>query len=157
LTENLFKVATAVAIAIIFYLLLTMFLQRLVYAICFIFFLWLALATRSHPQWFHPIIAKYGGDTIWAGMCLFFLRMLFLRVSLWKLALINFTLGALDEFSQLYTAPWANQIRSNTLGRLLFGVGFLWSDILCYAVGTLLAYIIIWQGERWLIKPAVSS
>ncbi len=117
--------------------------RRIVYGCCFIFFTWLALATRSHRQFFHPLLVEYGGDTIWAGMFLFFLRMIFLDTALWKLALINYALGVADECSQLYRAPWANDIRSSTVGHLLFGAGFLWSDILCYAIGTLLAYLII--------------
>ena len=123
-------------------------LLRIIYCGIFIFLTWLALATRSHHQWFHPLIVAYGGDVIWAGMFLFFLRMFFLHTTLWKLALINYALGAADEFSQLYRAPWANTIRATTIGRLMFGVGFLWSDILCYAIGTLLAFVIIWLVER---------
>ena len=121
--------------------------RRIVYLFCFVFLVWLALATRHHTQWFHPLIVQFGGDTIWAGMFLFFLRMIFLRPKLWKLALIAWLMGVADEFTQLYDAPWANAIRATTLGRLLFGVGFLWSDILCYAVGILLAFIIIWLAE----------
>jgi hypothetical protein len=121
---------------------------RILYGICFIFLIWLALATRSHHQWFSPLIVEYGGDVIWAGMFLFFLRMIFLETPLWKLALVNYALGVADEFSQLYQAPWANHIRATTLGRLLFGAGFLWSDIGCYAIGTLAAFIIITLAER---------
>jgi hypothetical protein len=121
--------------------------RRILYCCIFIFLIWLALATRHHPSWFLPLIVEYGGDVIWAGMFLFFLRMLFLKIDLWKLALINYALGAADEFSQLYRAQWANQVRATTLGRLLFGAGFLWNDILCYAIGTLLAFIIIWFIE----------
>jgi Protein of unknown function (DUF2809) len=123
-------------------------LLRMIYCVTFIFLTWLALATRSHHQWFHPLIVKYGGDVIWSGMFLFFLRMIFLHTTLWKLALINYVLGVADECSQLYRAPWANNIRATTIGRLIFGVGFLWSDILCYAIGTLLAFAIIWLIER---------
>ena len=127
---------------------------RIIYGITFIFLIWLALATRNHHQWFHPVIVEYGGDVIWAGMFLFFLRMFFLHTTLWKLALVNFALGAADEFSQLYRAPWANSIRSTTLGRLLFGVGFLWSDILCYAIGTVMGFVILWLVERKLVSQA---
>jgi hypothetical protein len=126
--------------------------RRIIYGIVFIFLTWLALATRSHHQWFSPLIVEYGGDTIWAGMFLFFLRMIFLHTPLWKLAIINYALGVADEFSQRYQAPWANSIRATTLGRLLFGAGFLWSDILCYAIGTLLAFIIIGLSEKTWIK-----
>ncbi len=127
---------------------------RIIYGIGFIFLIWLALATRSHHQWFHPLIIEYGGDTIWAGMFLFFLRFFFMHVTLWKLAVVNFALGAADEFSQLYRAPWANNIRATTLGHLLFGAGFLWSDILCYAIGTLIAFIIIWVVEKKLLTTS---
>jgi hypothetical protein len=122
--------------------------SRIIYCISFIFLTWLALATRSHRQWFSPLIIEYGGDVIWAGMFLFFLRMIFLKIALWKLAIINYALGVADEFTQLFRAPWANALRETTIGRLLFGAGFLWTDILCYAIGTLLAFIIIWLAER---------
>ena len=120
---------------------------RIIYGVSVIFLTWLALTTRSHHQWFHPLILEYGGDIIWAGMVLFFLRMIFLRTALWKLALAGYAFGVADECSQLYRAPWANTIRQTTLGRLLFGAGFLWSDILCYAIGILLAFMIIWLAE----------
>lgn len=131
-------------------------LLRVFYAGCFVFFTWLALATRHHPQWFHPIVQQYGGDTIWAGMFLFFLRVFFLHVALWKLAIVCYTLGVLDECSQLYRADWMNAIRATTLGRLMFGVGFLWSDILCYFIGTLLAFVIIFFFERQVKLQATS-
>jgi hypothetical protein len=69
--------------------------------------------------------------------------MIFLKPALWKLALICYILAATDECTQLYQAPWANTIRQTATGRLLFGAGFLWSDMLCYATGVLLAFIII--------------
>ncbi|WP_347030238.1 DUF2809 domain-containing protein, partial [Bacteroides intestinalis] len=43
------------------------------------------------------------------------------------------------EISQLYQADWANIVRSTTLGALIFGHGFLWSDMICYTVGGLLS------------------
>lgn len=126
-------------------------LLRIIYFLSFLFFTWLALATRSHRQWFHPLIVEYGGDVIWAGMFLFFLRVFFLHTALWKLALIAYALGVADEFSQLYHASWAEAIRSTYIGHLLFGNGFLWSDIACYAAGIILAYMIIWITERKLL------
>ena len=46
------------------------------------------------------------------------------------------------EISQLYQADWINAIRGTTLGALVLGHGFLWSDILCYTVGVGLAILI---------------
>jgi hypothetical protein len=122
--------------------------KRIIYFLLFIFLTWLALATRHHPQWFHPIIAEYGGDIIWSGMFLFFLRAFFLKTALWKLALISYGLGVADEASQLYHAPWIESIRRTTTGHLLLGDTFVWSDIICYAIGILLAFIIILILER---------
>jgi hypothetical protein len=116
--------------------------RRLIYLLLLSFCIWLAFATRLHPGWFWPFVAKYGGDTIWAGQFLFFLRLIFIHTSLLKLALINYTLGVLVEVSQLYHGAWIHSIRSTAIGAALLGLGFLWSDLICYAAGTLLAYAI---------------
>jgi len=41
----------------------------------------------------------------------------------------------LVEISQLYHAPWIDGLRQSTLGALILGFGFLWSDMVCYTVG----------------------
>ncbi|MEP7144905.1 MAG: DUF2809 domain-containing protein [Ferruginibacter sp.] len=124
---------------------------RLTYFLLFVFCTWLALATRSHYQWFHPLIVEYGGDIIWSGMFVFFLRIFFVNTALWKLALINYIMGVADEFSQLSHAGWIVAVRHTYLGRLLLGVGFLWSDIVCYAIGTLIAWGIAFLVDK--LKP----
>ena len=48
----------------------------------------------------------------------------------------------LIEISQLYHALWIDAIRATTLGGLVLGFVFLWSDILCYTVGVLLGIIV---------------
>lgn len=127
-----------------------MLLRRVIYFFFFAFFIWLALATRHHKDWFYPLIAKYGGDVIWAGAFLFFLRAIFIRTALWKLAACCYTLGVLDELSQLIDTSWADSIRSTTIGKLMFGVGFVWSDLLCYLIGTLLASVLIAVMEHYV-------
>ena len=123
-------------------------IRRSIYFILFIFLTWLALATRHHHERFSPLVVEYGGDTIWAGMFLFFLRIFFTKIKLWKLALINYALGVADEVSQLYKADWIESIRHTTLGGLMLGHTFLWSDIACYGVGTLMAFVLIWVIEK---------
>ncbi|MBG9377080.1 DUF2809 domain-containing protein [Panacibacter sp. DH6] len=132
-------------------------LRRLIYLLTFAFFIWLALATRHHKTWFTLLIVKYGGDVLWAGAFLFLLRAVFINASLLKLALCCYLLGVIDELSQLINTPWANEIRSTTLGRLMFGVGFLWSDLLCYVAGTLLAFLLILLIEKDIIKEKVTQ
>ncbi len=52
-----------------------------------------------------------------------------------KVALISILTCFLIEFSQLYQAEWINEIRKTRLGGLILGFGFLWSDLVSYAVG----------------------
>jgi hypothetical protein len=116
---------------------------RVLYLFTFSVCIWLALTTRSHSPWFHSVIQKYGGDVIWAGAFLFLLKTIFIRSATWKLAIICYLLGVLNEFSQLLMFDWIVAIRSTYFGRLMLGVGFVWSDLLCYAIGTALAWICI--------------
>jgi hypothetical protein len=121
---------------------------RLLYFFIFCFLVWLALATRWYPHAFPVIIAKYGGDTIWAGMFLFFLRTIWLKPSIHFLAIITYLLGVLDELQQLYRAPWILAVRKTYLGALMLGNGFVWSDLVCYAIGVALAWAAILFIEK---------
>ena len=46
------------------------------------------------------------------------------------------------ELSQTISAPWLDDLRATTLGALLLGRGFLWSDLAAYTVGAALALAI---------------
>jgi hypothetical protein len=43
--------------------------------------------------------------------------------------------SVLVETSRLYKAPWIDSIRRTTLGGLVLGFDFVWSDLACYAAG----------------------
>jgi hypothetical protein len=122
-------------------------LRKIIYLIIVVFLIWLAFATRTHSHWFYPFIVTYGGDTIWAGMFLIFLRIFFTKIKLWKLALINYALGVADEVSQLYHAHWIDSIRNTAIGGAMLGHEFVWSDIACYAVGTFIGFIFLSIAE----------
>ena len=135
-----------------------MFKRRIVYLLLFTFFIWLALATRHDSQWFHPVVAKYGGDTIWAGDFLFFFRAIFPKTNLLKLTIFNYLFGVLDEISQLWHTPWLDAIRHTTFGKLMLGLGFMWSDLVCYFVGTVIAYCLaIFIDSLTLQKNIIST
>jgi Protein of unknown function (DUF2809) len=57
-------------------------------------------------------------------------------------AAISLTLAFLVEISQLYHAPWIDSIRQTTLGGLVLGFGFLWTDLVCYSVGIALGLVL---------------
>ncbi|MCI4670530.1 MAG: DUF2809 domain-containing protein [Bacteroidia bacterium] len=46
------------------------------------------------------------------------------------------------ELLQFYHAPWIETLRQTTIGGLILGFSFLWSDILCYTIGILIVFSI---------------
>ncbi len=50
--------------------------------------------------------------------------------------------------SQLYHAEWIDSIRATTLGGLVLGYGFLWSDLVAYTIGVGIGFLfelILWK------------
>jgi Protein of unknown function (DUF2809) len=109
----------------------------------------LGLATRRFPQAFPQIVATYGGDTLWAMMVVWLFAIARPKATTMALAVSAIVVALLIECSQLYHAPWIDSLRVTTPGALVLGQGFLWTDLVCYAVGVLLAALI----DR-LIRPA---
>jgi hypothetical protein len=99
----------------------------------------LGLASRKYGDVLPEFIAEYSGDTLWAAMVYWGIRFLFPSISIVKSVVISLLFSYCIEISQLYQADWANIVRSTTLGALIFGHGFLWSDMICYTVGGLLS------------------
>lgn len=99
----------------------------------------LGIATRAMPMAFPELIARYGGDVLWAAMVVWILAPLRTAAAPRALGLMALTIAMLIEVSQLYQAPWINAVRATRVGALALGQGFLWIDILCYVIGVTLA------------------
>lgn len=95
----------------------------------------LGLASRKFGTILPSFIAKYTGDTLWALTALAAISVAFPTTSLCKRAAISLAFAYVIELSQLYHAPWLESLRHTTLGGLVLGFGFLWSDLACYTVG----------------------
>lgn len=63
------------------------------------------------------------------------IRILFPKIETKELAVISLLFCYGIEMSQLYHAPWIDSIRATTLGGLVLGYGFLWSDLIAYTIG----------------------
>jgi hypothetical protein len=87
------------------------------------------------------------GDILWATMVYFIVRFLFITKSLPFAILASLLFCFAIEFSQLYKAPWINDLRHTLFGRLILGDTFLWSDLLCYVVGIMTGWLI----DKYLI------
>lgn len=121
--------------------------RRWLYLVLILLNIPLGLATRWAPQYFPTLIRIYGGD-VFSATCIFFgFRFLYPLTSLPKVSLISFLVCIAIEVQQLYQAEWAVKLRNTPLG-ILLGHGFLWSDCVCYAVGTVIAAGLAFLLER---------
>jgi len=93
------------------------------------------LASRRYQAALPEFLGEYAGDTLWALMLFLLVSTLLAGRTVMSRATISLVLAFLVEISQLYHAPWIDSIRNTTLGGLVLGFGFLWTDLVCYTVG----------------------
>ena len=95
-------------------------------------------------------MVEYAGDTLWALMVFLLVSTLLAGRPILLRAVITLALAFLVEISQLYHAPWIDAIRQTTLGGLVLGFGFLWTDLACYTAGVMIGVIAEWAivGRR---------
>lgn len=115
--------------------------NRLLYLILTIIVMILGLLSRKIEN-LPEIISSYSGDILWALMVFLIIAFIFNKKSTiftisWAI-IFSYSI----EISQLYHAPWIDAIRNTTLGGLILGFGFLWSDLVCYTIGIIIGIII---------------
>lgn len=108
----------------------------------------LGLASRRFRGELPTFVGEYSGDTLWALMMYLLVSVLLPGQRILRRGVIALSLAFLVEVSQLYHAPWIDAIRATTLGGLVLGFGFLWSDFACYTVGVVLGMVIEWVIAR---------
>lgn len=122
--------------------------KRWIYLVAILVNVPAGLASRKYSRALPALVAEYGGDVL-AASCIFFgLRFLFPKPALWKVAVWNYLVCIAIETLQLYQAPWIQKLRHTPPFGILLGYGFLWSDWVCYAAGTAIAFAIGWLIER---------
>lgn len=109
--------------------------NRLLYAMMTIIVMILGLYSRKIAPVLPHILNTYLGDALWALMIFVGFGFIFKRAHTKTVALLAISFCYIIEFSQLYHAGWIDHIRETTLGGLILGYGFLWSDLLAYAIG----------------------
>jgi hypothetical protein len=125
---------------------------RPIYALATLIIIAAGLASRSAAaSHIPPFLATYAGDTLWALTVFLVLGFTFPRAPTVAIAAAAIAISFSVELSQLYQAPWINQLRQSLPGKLLLGAGFLKSDLLCYVTGIALGSL-----AEILMRPATT-
>ena len=112
----------------------------------------LGLASRRFRSVLPAFAGAYAGDTLWALMVYLGLGALFPTVRAGRRLTAALLFSYSIETSQLYHAPWIDAVRATTLGGLVLGFGFLWSDWVCYTVGTGAGFVAETVAERFVSR-----
>ena len=109
---------------------------RAVFAVIIVFLCVTALYVRR--SWgSDSFFARYYPDTAWTMAVYCGFGLLFN-----KGCKLNFPAALIFsyaiEISQLFSPPFLVAARKTLIGGLIFGYGFLWSDIVCYTVGAVI-------------------
>jgi hypothetical protein len=95
----------------------------------------LGLLSRKMSNIIPDFLNAYLGDALWALMIYMGFGFIFRGLEIKRVALAGILFCYIIELSQLYHANWIDSIRRTTLGGLVLGYGFLWTDLLAYAIG----------------------
>src|SRR4051794_29745890 len=97
----------------------------IIYACAIAITTWLGIYSRREGEFLPGFFATYGGDTFWALAVFATIGLVFPSLPTWRSAAGAFVIPSLVEFSQLYHAPWIDEIRGTPLGALALGSEFV--------------------------------
>ena len=80
------------------------------------------------------------GDILYALLIYCIIRFLLVHSKQIFVAVLSLLICYAVEFLQFYQADWIVNVRNTTLGHLVLGQGFLWSDLVAYTFGISICY-----------------
>jgi hypothetical protein len=110
---------------------------RLTYFLLIILTIITGLLSRHYSA-----IPLFIGDVLWALMVYFIMRFLFIRAGIKTVTIYSLLFCYAIEFSQIYKAPWIDNLRHTLFGRLVLGDTFLWGDLLSYTCGIIIGILV---------------
>ncbi|MCT4688481.1 ribosomal maturation YjgA family protein [Vallitalea sp.] len=87
-------------------------------------------------------IPLFMGDVFWAMMVFFILAFIFFNKNSSFIFILSIIITYIIEITQLYHRPWIDNFRKTSIGHILLGQGFLWSDLIAYLAGIIIGYLI---------------
>ena len=117
--------------------------NRITYFIITLIVLFIGIVSREIAK-----IPLFFGDILYAVLIYIGIRFLFIHWNIYKTFLVSLLFCFSIEILQLVKFDWLVTLRTTTPGHYILGQGFLWSDLICYFIGTTIAFI----SDRKLVK-----
>lgn len=92
------------------------------------------------------------GDALWVIAVYCFYRLIWCKEPLYKIAGASLLTAYTIEFSQLIRWNWLVSLRSTTIGHLLLGQGFQWTDMAAYTIGVIIILLITTPIEYFFLR-----
>lgn len=92
------------------------------------------------------------GDLLWSTMVFFLVCAGWPRAGRCRSGAVALTISWVVELTQLFHPLWLDRIRGTTVGHLVLGSTFVWTDLLAYAAGVATGIVI----SRLLLPPIPS-
>lgn len=93
------------------------------------------------PQWV--------GDLLWSTMVFLLVSAAWPRGGRWRCGAVALTVSWLVELTQLYHPLWLDRVRGTTVGHLVLGSTFLWTDLVAYIAGVAAGIMLTWPLLPW--------
>lgn len=81
------------------------------------------------------IVPLFVGDILWGLAVFLLMRFLFIQKALTFTIIVSLIYAYATEFSQLYQAPWIDNLRQTFFGKVLLGETFYIGDLASYTIG----------------------
>ena len=82
------------------------------------------------------------GDFLYAIMIYVLMRIILINKKDYQIAFLSLITCYSIEFLQIYQEDWIIELRKTLFGKYVLGQGFLWTDILAYTFGVLIALLL---------------
>jgi hypothetical protein len=81
------------------------------------------------------VVPLFVGDILWGLAVFLLMRFLFIQKALTFTIIVSLIYAYATEFSQLYSAPWIDNLRQTFFGKVLLGETFYIGDLASYTIG----------------------
>ncbi len=114
------------------YIYLTMLKARLIYLFLIIITVIVGLVSRELSP---AVVPLFVGDILWGLAVFLLMRFIFIQKPLPFTVIVSIIYAYATELSQLYSAPWIDNLRQTFFGKVMLGETFYLGDLASYTIG----------------------